>query len=285
LPVASLQLFIPDLRLPILAFSLVVLAVLLPLLGSRSIEQPHGRMFAIGALLSLVPLATTTLPQERLRFFLAFGVYGVLGPWVASQFDAPERVRRTVARFIWRLNGVWGPLLFVPMLFSISAPIAGGAASALDEALPRAAVPITIILNPPVWTVPWYQSAMRASRGEVGPPVFALYAGSQSLDVQRVDDRSLELHAPRSWFSVPFERIRDVSRAPFRAGDRIALAHLTVEVREVDATGAPTRARFAFDRSLDDPSLTFRSWEGSKLALWRPPAAGGRVQLSAAAAF
>jgi hypothetical protein len=126
---------------------------------------------------------------------------------------------------------------------------------------------------------------MRAARDEVGPPVFALYAGSQSLDIQRVDDRSLELHAARSWISAPFERIRDVSRAPFRAGDRIALAYLTVEVREVDAAGAPTRARFAFDRSLDDPGLTFRSWEGSKLALWTPPPTGGRVQLAAASAF
>jgi hypothetical protein len=277
MPFAGFQLLRPDLRLPILAFSLVVLAVILPLLGSRSIEQPHGRMFAIGAVLSLVPLAAV-VPQERLRFFVAFGVYGVLGPWVVSHFDAPERVHRRVARLVWRMHGVWLPLFFVPLLFSI-VPIAGGAARALDEALPRAAMPITILLNPPTSFVPWYQPAMRASRGEIGPPVFALYAGNQSLDIQRVDDRSLELHVARSWFSAPFERNRDDSRHWFRAGDRIPLARLTVEVREVDAAGAPTRARFAFDRSLDDPSLSFRYWKGSKLALWTPPPAGGRVKL------
>lgn len=74
-----------------------------------------------------------------------------------------------------------------------------------------------------------------------------------SLEIQRVDDRSLELHAPRSWFATPFDRIG----APFRRGARIALASLTVELREVDAAGAPMRARFTFDRSLDDPGLTF----------------------------
>jgi hypothetical protein len=126
---------------------------------------------------------------------------------------------------------------------------------------------------------------MRAARGEIGPPVFALYAGRQSLDIQRVDDRSLELHAPRSWFAAPFNRVRDLSLAPFRAGDRIPLAHLTVEVREVDEDGAPTRTRFTFDRSLDDPSLAFRYWEGSKLALWTPPPDGGRVQLPRSLAF
>ena len=168
LPFAGFQLLRPDLRLPILAFSLVVLGVLLPLLGSRSIEQPHGRMFAIGAVLSLVPLAAV-VPQERLRFFVAFGVYGVLGPWVVSHSDAHERVRRRVARVLWRLHGVWLPLFFVPLLFSI-VPIAGGAARALDQALPRAAMPITILLNPPSSFVSWYQPAMRASRGEIRSP-------------------------------------------------------------------------------------------------------------------
>jgi hypothetical protein len=40
--------------------------------------------------------------------------------------------------------------------------------------------------------------------------------------------------------------------------DRIALTRLTAELREVNAEDAPTRVRFAFDRSLDDPNLTFR---------------------------
>jgi len=283
-PVATLPLLIPELRWPVLAFSLVVLVVLLRLLGSRSIELPHARMLAIGALLSLVPLVTAP-PQDRLRFFVAFGIYGVLGPWVASHYDAPERFSRGVARVVWRVHAVWLPLLFVPVLFSISSPFGSGAARALDDVLPRQTTPITIVLNPPSWTLPWYQSSMRAARGEIGPPVFALYAGSQSLDIQRLDDRSLELHVARSWFAAPFNRVRDLSLEPFRAGDRIPLAHLTVEVREVDEDGAPTRARFTFDRSLDDAGLSFRYWHGTKLALWTPPPTGGRVQLSASSAL
>jgi hypothetical protein len=268
-----------------LVFSLVVLAVVLPLLGSRSTQEPHGRMFAIGAVLSLLPLAVT-LPQERLRFFVAFGVYGLLGPWVASDFDARARVRRTVARFVWRLHGVLLPLMFVPGLFSIANGPGVEGAAALDQALPRASAPVAILLNPPAWIAPWFQVAKRASEGEAGPPVHALYAGSQALEIQRVDERSLELHVARSWFAAPFEKvIRDVSRAPFRAGDRIDLGHFVVEVREVDSAGAPTRAGFTFERSLDDPELAFRYWEGSNVALWKPPPVGGRLQLAAAKAF
>ncbi|HKP60945.1 MAG TPA: hypothetical protein VJV78_29650 [Polyangiales bacterium] len=283
LPLASFQFIVPDFRLPLLLFSLAVLAAFLPLLGSRSIQEPHARMFAIGALLSLLPLAAT-LPQERLRFFAAFGVFGLLGPWVASHFEALGRVRRWAARIVWGIHGVWLPLLFVPFLFSISSlsePV-----HALDQALPRAKSPVAILLNPPGWAVPWLQITLRESHGEVCPPIYALYAGSQPLEVERVDDRSLELRVARSWFVTPFENhIRNVARAPFRAGDRIALAHGTVEVREVNEAGAPTRARFTFDRSLDDPALAFHCWEGKKVALWTPPPVGGRAQLPAAAAF
>lgn len=114
------------------------------------------------------------------------------------------------------------------------------------------------------------------------PPVFTLYAGTQSLEVERYADRGLELYAAQSWFTSPLEKIR---RAPLRVGETIALHHLTVEVREVNAEGAPTRVRFTFDRSLDDPNLAFRSWSGREVLQWHPPPVGGHVQLTAAGLF
>jgi putative effector of murein hydrolase LrgA (UPF0299 family) len=233
LPVASLRLFVPNVHLPILVFSVVVLGILLRLLAAH----------------------WTELPQAR----------------------------RIVARSLWRLHGVWMPLLFVPALFGVAlGSVGGGAARTLDHVVPRASAPITIVLNPPTWFAPWYQAAMRAYSGEPRPPVFTLYAGSQPLEVERPDARSLELHAARSWFTTPIER---GWQTQFRAGDRIALAHLTVEVREVDTTGAPTRARFTFDRPLDDPGLTFRYWNGPDIATWTPPPVGTHQQLAAAAVF
>jgi hypothetical protein len=281
-PVASFVLIVPGTRMPVLIGSLVVLAFLLPLVLSRLREQLATRVFGVGALLSLVPLATV-LPQERLRFFVALGVYGVLAAWVVRDFDARERVRRIAARSVWRIHGVYSALFFVPVLFSIGlASFAGGGANALDRVMPRASAPITIVVNPPTWYVPWFQAAMSAYRGERRPPVFTLYAGSQSLEVERPDERTLDVHAARSWFTTPFERSRNLTLSPYRVGERIALAHLTVEVREVDASGAPTRARFTFDRPLDDPGLTFRLWEGTDVATWTPPPIGARRKLPAA---
>lgn len=283
LPLATFRLLLPDFRLPLLVFSLVVVAIIVPLLGARSTQAPHGRMFALGAVLSLVPLAAT-LPQERLRFFFAFGMFGLLGPWIASHFDARERSQRIASRFVWRVHGIFLPLMFVPYVFSISG--ISGSVHALDQTLPRAAEPTAILLNPPSWGVPWLQGEVRSARGEIGPATFTLYAGSQPLEVQRIDDRSLELHIARSWMVTPFEEhVRNVSRVPFHAGDKLNLAHCTVEVREVNQAGAPTRVRFTFDRSLDAPEFTFRRWEGSKVEAWTPPRGADPVQLPAAAAF
>jgi hypothetical protein len=283
-PFASFLTLLPNVLVPMLVLSIANLALLVRLLSTRWKEQPHARMFAVGGVLSLVPLVAT-VPQDRLGFFVAFGVFGVLGPWVARDYHAPERVRRIVVRALWRIHTVWGPLSFVPMLFGCAMLFVGGGANALDRVVPLAAAPITIVLNAPTPQAPWFQTAMRANRGGVGAPVFTLYAGTQSLEVERYADRGLELHAARGWITTPFERIRNLRRAPFRAGDRIALTHLSVEVREVTAEGAPTRVRFALDRSLDDPSLKFRCWSGRELALFRPPPIGGRVQLPAARLF
>jgi hypothetical protein len=281
-PFATFRLLLPNVFVPMLVLSIAILALLVPLLATRWTELPQARMLAAGAVLSLVPLVAT-LPQERLRFFVAFGAYGLLGPWVAREFHARERVRRIVARSLWGIHAVLMPLLFVPNLFGVAASqFAGGGANALDRVVPRTALPITILLNAPGPQVPWFQAAMRANSGGDSPPVFTLYAGTQSLEVERYADRGLELYAARSWFTTPFERIR---RAPLRTGDQIALKHLGVEVREVDAEGSPTRVRFTFDRSLEDPDLTFRCWSGEEVVLWSPPPVGGRVQLTAAGLF
>ena len=284
LPFAGFYLIVPGARLLIIVASVVILALLLPLLAAYCREQQPLRMFGAGAMLSLVPLATT-LPQERLRFFVALGVYGVLGPWVVRDFDARERVRRITARTVWGIHGVALPVFFVPSLFAVGLGFSSGGAQALDRVLPSAAEPITILLNPPTFYGPIFQAAMRAYRGERRPPVFMLYAGSQSLEVERLDVRTLELHAARSWFATPFDGFRDLARWPFRVGERIALAHLTVEVREVDGRGAPTRARFTFDRPLENPELMFRYWNSSDFVTWKLPPVGSRLQLSAATEF
>lgn len=282
-PLANFQLLVPGFRLPLLVFSLVALGAVALWLGRRVMRESEGRMFALGAALSVVPLVAT-LPQERLRFFVAYGVFGVLGPAVARDFDAPGRARRWMTRAVWAMHAIVLPLAFVPSLFSMAA--ANAPVVAFDRALPRATSPTAILLNPPVFSVPWIVRARREHAGDLAPPTYILYSGSQPLDVTRIDARTLEVHIARSWGATPFEQhLRNFARHPLRAGDRFDLNALDVEVREVNDVGAPTRVRFTFDRSADDPALAFHAWRGPTIVRWTPPPIGARVEVAAAPAF
>jgi hypothetical protein len=42
----------------------------------------------------------------------------------------------------------------------------------------------------------------------------------------------------------------------------------------------PSRVRFRFDRSLDDPSLTLLAWHDGRLRRVDPPPVGGTIEIS-----
>jgi hypothetical protein len=64
-----------------------------------------------------------------------------------------------------------------------------------------------------------------------------------------------------------------------------AASSLRLAVLEVNAKGAPTRARFIFRTALEGSGFDFRYWEGATIKTWPLPAVGGNLQLSAAPAM
>ncbi|HKP59131.1 MAG TPA: hypothetical protein VJV78_20555 [Polyangiales bacterium] len=265
----------------VIAGALAILAVLLPLMAARLRARRQDAWLAFGACLSAFPLLTT-VPQDGLTFFVSLGACGLVGPWVAEEIEATGKLRRLVARSLWRMHGVYMPLLFVPMLFVCQSVVLGGGASALDRALPVAEGPVTVLLNAPFHLTPHYQADMRKAQGAPRPPLLMLYAGGQPVSVRRSGERSLELRVERSWMATPIERLH---RAPFHAGDSVQVDHMLVRVRDVDPTGAPTRVDFTFDYSLEDPRLAFLSWQGRAPVRWWPPPQGEDLQLAAVSTF
>jgi hypothetical protein len=268
----------------VLILSLGFLAALLPLLAAGWRARPRAAWFSLGALLSLFPLVAT-VPQDRLTFFVSLAACGLLGPWVADEFHASSRWRRGVARTLWRMHGIYMPLLFVPCLFLCRSMSLGGGALALDSALPQAAQPVTVLLNAPTFLILHYQAMLRRSAGRPTPPVMMLYAGSQPVEVKRTGLHSLELTVTQSWFATALEQIRDLRRFPYRPGDRIRVQHMIADVREIDRSGAPTRVEFTFDQPLESSQLSFLSWERRSVDPWRPPELGKSMQLAASATF
>ena len=146
---------------------------------------------------------------------------------------------------------------------------------------PALAEQTLILLNPPdsVYTV--IGVLVRKLLQGHPPPrrLRALAHGGSAIEVQRVDDRTLELDLERGLFPDAFSRY--FGAEPFTVGDQVELADLTVEIVALDPRGDPSRLEVRFDRSLEDPSLRWLRWADGIYVDWRPPAIGGRDRLDA----
>jgi hypothetical protein len=66
-----------------------------------------------------------------------------------------------------------------------------------------------------------------------------------------------------------------------RAGARVEVPGMGVEVERVTSDGRPASVLFRFDRDLDDPSLVFMRWDKRGFAAFTPPVAAATATLPA----
>lgn len=79
--------------------------------------------------------------------------------------------------------------------------------------------------------------------------------------------------------TMEMELVDGELRAPFLvAGDVIEVSGMQATVTAIGHNG-PTRVRFRFDRSLDDPTLLFLLWKDRRLQPIAPPAIGGTLDV------
>lgn len=103
--------------------------------------------------------------------------------------------------------------------------------------------------------LPWLR---QLELGEALPRSYRrLSPGPLPLDVTRTADRALEVSVLTSGiYGTALPSLYRSAAAPVRSGERHELPGLAVTVLTVFANN-PTRIRFEFDRSLDDPALWF----------------------------
>jgi len=188
----------------------------------------------------------------------------------------PERRPRWTGRVLLFFSAVLAPLLFVPSLFGVV--IFERLGQSLDEAVPDREV--VVVVDVPLELVLLFPQKIREHRGEPWPDhVYPLYAGVDALEIERTDERTLELRPTKGWFASPIDRVARSLDHPFRAGDRVDLSEMDVEILEVFDDGRPRRARFIFDRSLDQ--IGWVAWTEDGPGEWQPPEVGESVSLTA----
>ncbi len=257
-----------QLRWLALATVLAVTALFAPLVR----REPVARFFALGAVLSLVPIAATG-PGNRLLFFVGLGSMGLVA----------QLVHRAVSqRWLWLAAA---PLLAVHVVLAPALSIATlrfqhGASAKLDGAI--ASVPADeslreqdlILVNPPDYV--YLASAIPAVRAVEGRPrasrMRALAPGP--MELTRTGERTLRVRLTRGLFPDEFSRYFRSPELPFAVGQRVELTGFAVEILALHEAGDPSEFEFGFPVPLEDESLRWLRYEAGEWRPWIPPALG-----------
>jgi hypothetical protein len=267
-----------------LVFMLALGVALRPLLA----RDRWARCWALGALITLVP-AASTYPHNRQLLFTSFGVFGLLARlW---QLHALER-RAEGRSLAWRVAaGIAAPLLGMhlflsPLLKPVTtwsaagaAPLVRAAAAVGDDLAGRDAVFVTA---PDYFAVQLVQLMRRIEGRPLARRWRALAFGADGVVVARTDERTLTLDYPAGILGSPLLELYRDRRLPMERGERVQLEGMEVEVLDISTDGRATRASFRFDAPLDAPSFRFYYWVDGGFVPFTPPALGERVALPGA---
>jgi hypothetical protein len=88
--------------------------------------DPRARFFLLGAVLSIVPLASTMV-QDRLVFFIGFGTAGLLALLICQRLGSTNHnLPRTGASILFFNHGLYLPASFIASLLSLAHTISEG---------------------------------------------------------------------------------------------------------------------------------------------------------------
>jgi hypothetical protein len=274
----------PTARLALYLGAILVLAVFAAVLAPVWRRLPACRFWALGAVLSLLPVCAT-YPMDRLLVFAGVGgmagVALVLADWVEGGLAVLARPRRLFATAVVvglvAVHVVLAPLLLPARVLLFG--LLGQMGDRLEASIPADASvrgrSLVILASSAEMTTfpPWMQ---RQVTGAPRPAHMRVLASCFSkLSVSRPDTATLRVRPEKGFLDNEWLRmVRGASR-PFRAGDEVELPDVHVRVRDVTSDGRPAEADFTFGVPLEDPSLLWtRLQAGGTLVPWSPPGVG-----------
>jgi hypothetical protein len=134
-----------------------------------------------------------------------------------------------------------------------------------------------VIVNAPDILVGLYVVTSRRLHLEPTPDrlrQLAVAVGSNGGEIERRDATTVVVTLREGFVADPFSQVPRGASVPFHAGDVARVAGMVAEVEEVTADSRPLRVRFTFDRALDDPSLSWVTWDGRGFVPFAVPAVG-----------
>ncbi len=250
------------------------------------------RGWALGILLGLLPLSGT-IPSVRLLLVPSIGGSLLLG---AVIWSALERAREPGAKrraTTWLVVAGTLPLLAIHLVLSPGLTrfhtvqwrdgVAGIRKAFIDAPLDdsRVANQEVFLLNAPGDLIPLiYPPWVRHGNGSPLPKRWRVLTSTLiPQKVVRVSDDTLDVVvvADGAMFGGTAHIFQN-PRYPFRVGQKVKTPGMEAEVLEVRGW-APSRVRFRFEGSLDDPSRVFLRLERGQLLLVQIPRVGAEIFL------
>lgn len=256
--------------------SIVLVLTLIPLM----LRDRMARFWAAGALLSLIP-AASTYPHNRQLLFTSFGAMAL----IAQLFELHIlQLGNRASTWLLKVSREFGGgLMFTHLVLSPLALPVSTVAVLLANALHHAPASIgdevagkdlVFVTAPDYFAVKLVQLDKRIGEKPLPRRIRALAFGYETVTVHRTDASTLELDYAGGILSLPFLELYRDRHIPMHVGDRVDLEGLKIEVLETMPDGRASKARFAFDTPLDSPQFKFVYWLDGGFRPWTPPPVG-----------
>jgi hypothetical protein len=202
--------------------------------------------------LSIVPF-TLTMPMDRLLIFSSLGLMPLLGGLIL--WPGPSRWSRwsAAALFVLHLplSAPWA------MVRGWTTPAGADFARSGLSTDPADPTQTHVAVTGTFHRVHHTTFMRRVDGQPTARRTLVLSSCMADTVVTRVDERTLDVHAPAGWLGLDLDRIHRADGATLPVGSRISLPDAELEVTESTADGRPSRARVRFAVPLDHPSLAW----------------------------
>ena len=259
-----------------LGVALVEIGVIAWLLWPALRAEPAARFFALGGLLSLLPVASQ-FPHDRLLTFAGVGAAPVVALALTPLLQAARGVgaQGSVVSGGLRRAGLWGLFtlhlviapLWLPLRARAPADLSSMIATA-DESVddsPAVRDKTVILVNPPADAYAGLLPTLRAAQGRPMPRALRwLATGASEVQVTRIDDRTLRVRPAAGFLSLPSERMQRDPARRMPVGYEVRYTDTTIRVTALTADGRPAEILARFDAPLEDPKLVFLAWSPDK---------------------
>ena len=270
-----------------LAVGLVLLlaVVFTPLVAS----EREARFWALGSLLSIVPLCAT-FPTNRVLLLSGLGALALVALWLERWWLAHGTgIRR------WAGAGVALALVFTHFVLApVLRPVTAGAIKSFGEPVRRTILSLPadraladqdlIVVNAPDYLLYVSQMApLLLLEGRPSPRrVRGLAIGPSAVEVVRTDARTLEATLAGGYLDGTLGSLYRKPSARLEEGETLALEDMSATILATSPDGRPQRVRFRFDKPLESASLRWVAFADGVFVPFALPEIGQTIALPAA---